>query len=92
MGPIDLILHLAGFVAPAVGLGLLLPLAGRLLLRRHRPYYSFWAQFGLLTAAGVAALSLGLWWFGRDGKMASYGSLVVVTASLQWWMAGGWRR
>lgn len=92
MGPTDLIFHLAGFVAPAVALGLLMPLAGRLLLRRHPVRYSFWMQSGLLTVAGVMVLSLGLWWFGRDGKMASYGALVAVTASLQWWMAGAWRR
>ncbi len=92
MGPIDLFLHLAGFLAPALGLGLLMPLAGRILLRQHRPPYSFWVQFGLQAAAGAAALSAGLWWFGRDGKMATYGLLVVAATSVQWAMARAWRR
>ncbi len=92
MGLIDLFLHLAGFVAPALGLALLVPLAGRTLLRHHRPSYSFWVQFALQAVAGTLVISGGLWWFGRDGKMATYGLLVAVVAGLQWWMARAWRR
>ena len=92
MGPIDLFLHLAGFVAPALGLGLLMPLAGRIFLRRHPPAYSFWIQFAFHVACGVVVMSVGLWWFGRDGKMATYGLLVAAVAGLQWWMARAWRR
>ena len=38
-----------------------------------------------MTILMVPALGLGLWLFGRDGKMASYGAMVVACASTQWW-------
>ena len=47
---------------------------------------------GILVLVGVVALGAGLWGFGRDGKMASYGLLLVAVATVQWLMAGGWRR
>lgn len=92
MGPLDLLLHLGGFVAPALALGLLMALAGPRLMGVSAHKYSFWWRAGLLGLAGVAALLVGLWVFGRDGKMASYGLLVLTVASAQWLMASGWRR
>jgi hypothetical protein len=41
--------------------------------------------------AGGVALGFGLWFFGRDGKMASYAALLVVAAISQWVGARGWR-
>lgn len=92
MGPLDFLLHLGGFVAPAFALGLLMALAGPRLPGAPRVRYAFWPRAALLAAAGVAALLAGLLVFGRDGKMASYGLLLVAVATGQWLMAGGWRR
>jgi hypothetical protein len=36
-------------------------------------------------------LGVGLWFFGRDGKMASYAALLVVAATSQWIGGRGWR-
>jgi hypothetical protein len=41
--------------------------------------------------AGAAAIVLGLWLFGHDGKMLTYGALVLACASSQWLQARGWR-
>ncbi len=41
--------------------------------------------------AGVLALGLGLWFFGNDGKMASYAAMVIAIASSQWLVARGGR-
>lgn len=90
MGPIDLLTHLMGFAAPALFLALALPLAARLALRRSNAV-SFRAQAALVLLAGVAALAAGLWWFGRDGKMATYAALVVAAATTQWLALRAWR-
>lgn len=90
MGPIDLLTHLMGFAAPALFLALALPLAARLALRRSNAV-SFWAQAALVLLAGVTVLAAGLWWFGRDGKMATYAALVVAAASTQWLALRAWR-
>jgi len=89
MGPLDFSLHLLGFLAPAFTLALTLPLAARWLLRPSaRP---FWQQGAAVFAAGALVLLAGLWWFGRDGKMATYAALVLATGTAQWFASAGWR-
>ncbi len=92
MGPLDFLFHLFGFAAPALALGLLMPLASRLVLRQHRVARGYWLQAAVVAACGALALAGGLVFFGRDGKMASYAALVLAAASAQWVLAGGWRR
>jgi hypothetical protein len=48
MGPIDLIVHLAGFVAPALALGLFMALVGPSLPGGAALKYSFWMRAGIL--------------------------------------------
>jgi len=91
MGPADLLLHAMGLLAPAVFLALLLPSASRVLLRRTAPAFPWWVQCVLLLAVGAAVLAGGLWWFGRDGKMATYFTLVMATASVHWLSSRAWR-
>ena len=91
MGPSDLLFHLAGFLAPAAFLAVALPAACWLLLRSTRQRMPVWAQAALVFAGSAAVLGAGLWWFGRDGKMATYAGMVVVAASLQWLAVRGWR-
>lgn len=92
MGPIDLLFHLFGFAGPALALGLLMPLAGRWALPSHRVAQGYWRQAAIGAGCGLLVLLAGLWWFGRDGKMATYAVLVLVLAAVQWMMARGWRR
>ncbi|WBY00850.1 hypothetical protein PE066_15465 [Ramlibacter tataouinensis] len=88
MGLIDFLVHLTSFLAPALFLGLALPLASRLLLPgRGR----FWLQAGLVALAAAAVLAGGLWWFGRDGKMATYAAAVLAAASTQWLLSRAWK-
>lgn len=90
MGPVDVLLHLLGFAAPALALAALLVLAGPVLLRRPRRL-AWWVQLALNGAVGIAVLALGLWHFGVDGKMATYAGLVVAVALTQWAGSGAWR-
>jgi hypothetical protein len=89
---LDILFHLLGFAAPALALGLLLPLASRFLLAPARIVTGFWAQAAIVSACGLAVLGGGLWFFSQDGKMATYATLVVVACTVQWTLAGAWRR
>jgi hypothetical protein len=91
MGPIDVSLHLLSFSAPALAVAFLVALGGRMLLPGRRPLASWWAQAGLNALAGLAALAVGLWYFGVDGKMATYAALVVAVAASQWVGSAAWR-
>jgi hypothetical protein len=91
MGPTDQFFHLAGFLAPALFLAIVLPGLSRLLLRKASPLIRFWPQVAVVFAASAGVLLAGLWWFGRDGKMATYGALVVAAATVQWLLVRGWR-
>jgi len=92
MGFSDILFHVGGFLLPALALGLLLPLAGRLVVRQEPIVSGFWRQAAIGTVTGVIVLVAGLWFFGQDGKMATYGALVAVTATIQWGLSGAWRR
>jgi len=91
MGPIDVINHLLNFGAPAFAMALLTALFARHVLFRRL------AMPGLRTLAGVGfgicltASLAGLWLFGRDGTMATYGAMVLVCATLPWVMARAWK-
>lgn len=91
MGFFDAVFHLFGLAAPALALGLLMPLATRWLLPQRAPA-RYRVQAAVVFAAGLAALVAGLAVFGRDGKMASYAALVVAAATAQWLLAGAWRK
>ncbi len=85
MGPLDLLNHLLNFVAPALVVGLVLAVVGPFLVKKRSVAHTLLAQTAINTIAGSAALLVGLWFFGHDGKMASYTALVLVAASSQWW-------
>jgi len=90
MGPLDLLLHLLNFAAPALFLALLLPLLARLVLPKRPAAREKWAWVAMNFVAGLAVLGAGLWWFGHDGKMATYAALVAVMASGQWLASRAW--
>ncbi len=86
MGPLDLINHLLNLAAPAVFVGFFLALAAPRLLRTG-PRRGGLAACGLVNSiCGVCALLAGLWFFGNDGKMASYLALLVASAASQFWL------
>ncbi len=84
MGLLDLLNHLLNFVAPAVVVGLLLAVAAPFFGRKRPAARILIAQAAINSIAGVVALVLAMWFFGRDGKMAAYAALVAVCATSQW--------
>lgn len=87
----DIFLHVANFVAPALALALLLPLLGRLFMSRRAALAPWWVQVLLNFVLGGLVLAAALWWLGNDGKMLSYGLLVLAVGTSQWVMMRGWR-
>jgi hypothetical protein len=76
--------HLAGFVAPALVMALLLGLGPRWRASgRTRPWTR---SVGLLFGAGVLVLLAGLVFYGRDARMGTYAALVLVQGTLGWWL------
>jgi multisubunit Na+/H+ antiporter MnhB subunit len=81
-----LLAHLAGFVAPALVVALLLTLAPRLRLAGRQGKRRWTRDLAWLWLAGVLVLLAGLAYFGRDGKMATYAALVLVQGTVGWWL------
>ena len=94
MGPFDQIIHICSFISPAWGVALLSVLFSRFLAYRWVPIASagLGVQICVGGLMGTGALSLGLIFFGVDGKMATYAGLVLVCAITQWIFCRGWRR
>ena len=87
MGPLDLINHLLNFAAPAVFVGVFVAWVAPGVLRTGGGKGRFAVRAIANSAAGLCAVLAGLWFFGNDGKMASYLALVVASAASQfWWM------
>ncbi len=77
------LVHFGNFVAPALTTSLLLalvPLGGR----KAGWIGAYGRRFTLLFAVGVSMLVLGLLFFSRDGRMATYAMLVVAQGTLMW--------
>ena len=83
MNPFDLLNHLLNFAAPAIVVGLFLAYSSLIFYRNAALARTGYAQAAINSVAGIVALVIGLWFFGRDGKMATYGAMVVFCAASQ---------
>jgi hypothetical protein len=82
---LDALLHLLNFVAPALGVGLIASALAKLLWRKALRAASFKTLVLWTAAVGMGVLLAGLVAFGRDGRMATYGLLVLSTTLVLWW-------
>jgi hypothetical protein len=89
MPPIDLVLHLLNFMAPAAFVSAVTVVLSRLGRKNQASRLRLWPQLAINFAVCLSVLLAGLWFFGRDGKMVSYAALVFVSATCQWAMV--WR-
>ncbi len=90
MSPWDALIHLVNFAMPALGVGCLGALLAKLSWPGQLKGIAWLRLATWASAAGLAALVAGLVVFGRDGKMLSYGALVVASAAGLLW--AGWGR
>jgi len=88
MSVLALLNHALNFLAPALWLALLLPLASRIFFKKRSAAQVIRGQVALLFVVGVLVLLIGLVVFGHDGKMLTYLTLVLAGASAQWLIQG----
>lgn len=91
MGPLDLLNHVFNFLAPALAVGVLVAMVGQIFKRKMPGARVLHAQAAINCVAGALALGGGLWFFGHDGKMASYAAMVLAIASSQCFLRKGGR-
>ena len=89
MGPIDALWHLLNFFAPAFGVGVLTALMAKLLWRRSLKSASLKRLSAWAITGSALALLAGLIVFGSDGKMLTYGAMVLACALSVWWAGFG---
>jgi hypothetical protein len=88
--PSDAFWHLTNFFAPAVLLGAFASAATKLIWRRELGGVSGWRLWAWASGAAALASIGGLLAFGHDGRMATYGAMVLACAVMLWW--AGFRR
>ena len=90
MGPFDALIHLFNLIAPGLGLGVISASLAKLLWRRELAAVAWRRLAGWGAGASTAVLLAGLVITGRDGRMATYGAMVLACAGALWW--AGFRR
>ena len=89
MGPLDALLHLVNFFLPAALLAAVSAAGAKMLWRKALRGVP-WARLAGPAAAACAVVALvGLVWTGRDGRMATYGAMVLACALTLWWQGFG---
>jgi hypothetical protein len=89
MGPLDVIWHIGNLFAPAVLMGGLAAALSKLLWRRELASVRWCQLAGPACAACSVMVLLGLVIFGSDGRMATYGAMVLACAATLWWLGFG---
>ncbi len=85
MGPLDAAWHLLNLFLPAVGTAMIAAGLAKLAWRRELAAVSWTSLAGAASAGAAAVTVAGLVVFGRDGKMATYGAMVLAIAVTLWW-------
>jgi hypothetical protein len=79
----DVFWHVMNFALPAWVLSLGITLWGSFQFRRQAQMSWLW-RWLVNATAGIAVLAAGLVLTDQDGKMATYGALVLVCATVEW--------
>ena len=84
MDALDLFWHLANFVLPALGVGMLSAALCKALWRKSLARTPWFTLAWQSSVAGLAVLVAGLVITGHDGRMITYAALVVACAVVPW--------
>ena len=86
---LDAFWHVLNLFAPALGVGLIAAAAAKLLWRKELAKASYLRLVLWSFVAGSAVLLAGLVVLGQDGRMLTYGAMVLACASALWWTGFG---
>lgn len=86
---LDLLWHVAGFVAPALVLAPAMVLVSRFFGQKKAAAIAWPAQAAINFMVCVAVLLAGLVLSGHDGRMTTYAALVLASAACQAWLTRG---
>lgn len=79
----DVLWHVLNFAMPALVLSLGITAWGAFQFRRQTQV-AWGVRWAVNALGGLAVLVAGLVITGQDGKMATYGAMVLVCATLEW--------
>lgn len=85
MGALDAVWHVLNLIAPAVGLGLISAALAKLLWRQELRAVPWRRLAAWVSLAGCVVIVGGLVLLGHDGRMATYGVMVLAAAAVLWW-------
>ncbi len=92
LDPISAIWHLTNFFMPAIAVGSMTAALAKLLWWRDLQSAP-WTRLAVwASVASALALIAGLVVFGRDGKMVTYGAMLLACAAALWWAGFGAKR
>jgi hypothetical protein len=89
VGAFDVIWHISNLFLPALLLGAVAASLAKLVWRKELAAVGWRRLAGPAAAASACTVVVGLLFFGRDGKMATYGAMVLACALTLWWQGFG---
>lgn len=92
MSALDALWHLLNFFAPAAVAGVVAAWMAKLLWWRDLKGVSGWRMAAWASSSSGLVLIAGLLWTGQDGKMLTYGAMVLTCAVALWWAGWGMKR
>ena len=85
MSAVDVLWHLLNLFVPAVGTAMIAAGLAKLAWRKELAAVP-WTSLARAASLGAAAVTVaGLVVFGRDGRMATYGAMLLGIAVTLWW-------
>jgi len=91
MDPLSSINHLLNFLAPAFAVALVLVVGSQIFDRKRAKTIGWLKPIAINFVIGATVLLGGLIVFGNDGKIWTYGGLVVISATSQFFLLRSWR-
>ena len=81
--------HVINLFVPPVALGFVAAALAKLAWRRDLAGVGYLRLAAPAAAAAALVTVAGLLVFGRDGRMATYAGMVIVSAAVLWWQGFG---